>query len=71
LNSICVFRFAKGLFEGVELDAKALPNKPERVAYLDKLIQHTQAVTGEQLAVRVTPTSPLTFSRVTHALCVS
>lgn len=47
-----LFRFAAGLFEGVELDGKALKEKPEKLAYLDKLLKYTEEVLGEQIPVR-------------------
>ena len=43
--------FAAGLFEGVELDGKALKEKPEKLAYLDKLQKYTEDVLGETLSV--------------------
>ena len=75
--AVCVSHsFATGVFDEAELDAKALPNKPERVAYLDKLIAHTQAVTGETLSVRCPASVSLPAvrlrcqrARVVHILC--
>lgn len=44
--------FAAGLFEGAELDGKELREKPEKVAYLEKLLKYTEDVLGEAIPVR-------------------
>lgn len=44
--------FAEGVFQGEELDAHALTEKPQKMAYLEKLINAVAAVNGEPVDVR-------------------
>jgi hypothetical protein len=51
-------RFARGVFEGIELDGKLLKDKPEKVAFFDKLIRYTGSVLNESIAVSAALPTP-------------
>ena len=46
--------YGEGLYQGAELDAKAITEKEAKINFLVKLIQLTECVTGEQMDVKPT-----------------
>ena len=46
--------FGEGLYSGAELDPKAITEKEAKIAFLVKMIQLTECVTGDQLDVKPT-----------------
>ena len=46
--------YGQGLYEGAELDAKAITEKDAKIAFLVKLIQLTELIIGEQIDVKPT-----------------
>jgi TRAF3-interacting protein 1 len=46
--------YGNGLFEGPELDGKAIADKDAKIAWLQKLISLTELVVGEQFECKPT-----------------
>ena len=51
-NTAAATGFGQGLFEGDELNAKAITEKDAKISFLTKLISLTEGVLGEEIDVK-------------------